>query len=276
MISLSKKKLYKYNKIIFFFASIILMGNVLQVDANIMCNDGTTSPSCMDCHRGCCSHHGGCAAGRSYTNSSKKNSSSSKKVTTTIKKDTNNNLKKLKIDNHNIPIRDNMEYTTIKDKVSIIAELESKKAKVKYNKNVNLIHGYNRENIEVTSESGIKKIYHVNIKKVNNNNDIEGITINGNEVSKETMEYSVDNSNVNIEVISKDQYATAEYHMPETLFLGDNKVNITVTAENGDKKEYLLTIKYHVDKDKFIGYITNVIEEFKLIVLNFNKNIKNQ
>lgn len=27
---------------------------------NIICNDGTPSPTCKDCHRGCCSHHGGC------------------------------------------------------------------------------------------------------------------------------------------------------------------------------------------------------------------------
>ncbi len=27
---------------------------------NITCNDGTTSPTCQDCHRGCCSWHGGC------------------------------------------------------------------------------------------------------------------------------------------------------------------------------------------------------------------------
>ena len=32
------------------------------VNANIMCNDGTRSPSCGDCHQGCCSHHGGCAS----------------------------------------------------------------------------------------------------------------------------------------------------------------------------------------------------------------------
>lgn len=27
---------------------------------NIICNDGTVSPTCQDCHRGCCSYHGGC------------------------------------------------------------------------------------------------------------------------------------------------------------------------------------------------------------------------
>ena len=33
----------------------------LMVNANIMCNDGTESPSCQSCHQGCCSWHGGCA-----------------------------------------------------------------------------------------------------------------------------------------------------------------------------------------------------------------------
>lgn len=29
-------------------------------DRNIICNDGTESPTCEVCRRGCCSHHGGC------------------------------------------------------------------------------------------------------------------------------------------------------------------------------------------------------------------------
>lgn len=31
----------------------------LPVD-NIICNDGTPSPTCTTCSAGCCSHHGGC------------------------------------------------------------------------------------------------------------------------------------------------------------------------------------------------------------------------
>ena len=47
-------------KIVMFFCVIFLIFP-LMVKANIMCNDGTESPSCKDCHQGCCSHHGGCA-----------------------------------------------------------------------------------------------------------------------------------------------------------------------------------------------------------------------
>lgn len=38
----------------------------ISVKANILCNDGTHSPTCQDCHQGCCSHHGGCATNYSY------------------------------------------------------------------------------------------------------------------------------------------------------------------------------------------------------------------
>ena len=47
----------------------------MNIKANIICNDGTTSPSCSDCHRGCCSKHGGCTnnpnnGGRDYSQAS--------------------------------------------------------------------------------------------------------------------------------------------------------------------------------------------------------------
>ena len=50
--------------------------------ANVACNDGTTSPSCTACHKGCCSHHGGCASSSSSTNSSSNSKSSSTNVIT--------------------------------------------------------------------------------------------------------------------------------------------------------------------------------------------------
>jgi len=40
----------------------------LNVKANIMCNDGEPSPTCQDCHQGCCSHHGGCKTNYDYQN----------------------------------------------------------------------------------------------------------------------------------------------------------------------------------------------------------------
>ena len=54
----------------------------VTVDANITCNDGTTSPSCSVCSQGCCSHHGGCLSSSSkrdnnyYSGTKKENSNS--------------------------------------------------------------------------------------------------------------------------------------------------------------------------------------------------------
>ena len=46
------------NKKLLFFLMLILIP--LNVNANIICNDGSVSNSCKDCHQGCCSRHGGC------------------------------------------------------------------------------------------------------------------------------------------------------------------------------------------------------------------------
>ena len=54
-----------------------------SVLANIICNDGTVSPKCTDCHKGCCSKHGGCT---SSSSNEKKNTNK----TTTVKGCTDN------------------------------------------------------------------------------------------------------------------------------------------------------------------------------------------
>ena len=51
---------------------LFLMIIPFNVNANVICNDGTVSPTCGVCSRGCCSHHGGCS--NSYSNSSSSNS----------------------------------------------------------------------------------------------------------------------------------------------------------------------------------------------------------
>lgn len=54
------------------------------VNAGIVCNDGTVSRTCNDCHRGCCSRHGGCSSSSNYNSSSyQKNYSSTPTPTPT-------------------------------------------------------------------------------------------------------------------------------------------------------------------------------------------------
>lgn len=46
-----------------------------NVKANIICNDGSVSNTCTDCHKGCCSKHGGCTVGGPTTDDVKKSTS---------------------------------------------------------------------------------------------------------------------------------------------------------------------------------------------------------
>lgn len=57
------------NKNTYLILFIILLILPMSVSANIICNDGTISPSCQDCHRGCCSRHGGCSNSLASDNS---------------------------------------------------------------------------------------------------------------------------------------------------------------------------------------------------------------
>ena len=57
------KKIVKYSIIICFIFI------PMAVKANIVCNDGTVSSSCGECHRGCCSRHGGCTDNPNYADS---------------------------------------------------------------------------------------------------------------------------------------------------------------------------------------------------------------
>lgn len=59
-----------------FFLLICLIIFPFNVNANVVCNDGTVSPSCEVCGRGCCSHHGGCSNNYSSSSSNNKNDSS--------------------------------------------------------------------------------------------------------------------------------------------------------------------------------------------------------
>lgn len=52
-------------KILALLVVIFFLNLPINVKANIMCNDGTNSPTCTDCHQGCCSYHGGCATNSS-------------------------------------------------------------------------------------------------------------------------------------------------------------------------------------------------------------------
>ena len=248
---------------------VFILFSYSEVNANIICNDGTVSASCVDCHQGCCSRHGGCTPGASSSSNTNKKSNSknrtsksssvtrsvNKTVPVVIKKSNNSKLKKVTIDSNDVFISDDMEYKTTNEKVVVRVETESNKATAKYNSLVRLDHGNNRESIEVTAEDGSKKKYNLTIKMINNNNNIKKVMVDDKNVSLRDMKYQTFNNTANIEVVLEDQYAKAEYEKQVNLKIGDNEFKITVIAENGDKKEYKLIINYDDSLDGSAGYI---------------------
>lgn len=187
------KKIFKYSINLIIILTFILP---VIVNANIICNDGTRSPSCSDCHRGCCSHHGGCTNGSSSSssssskttvkkssgsssskkksvkksnNSSKSSSNSTKKSNTqqqvkkVISKSSDVSLKQIKVDEQKIDILDNMTYKTTKKNIKLSVIANDSKATISYDKNIALDIGNNMNDIKVTAQNGKVKIYKLNI-----------------------------------------------------------------------------------------------------------------
>lgn len=285
---LSSERINIFKNFIMLIVALLVISSVTVVNANIICNDGTVSGSCNDCHQGCCSRHGGCSSGYSGYSSTKKSKSSKKSSSTkksystnksysttkssksrlisdsisqvvTIKKSDNNKIKSIMIDNKSVSVTNVIKYTTIKDKAEIKVVLESKKATVKYNKTINLNHGSNTQKIVVTAENGDQRTYSVIITKLNTNTNIKSIKVNNEEVSLVLMKYSSTEKEVDIEVIPEDEFATAKY--TKHLTLDDSKVElpIAIVAENGNVKEYSLAIEYDESVDTIAGYIADGI-----------------
>jgi hypothetical protein len=71
-------------KIISLLVLLIIINIPTIVFANIVCNDGSISKSCVDCHSGCCSRHGGCTNNPNHGSNNSYYPTTTKKTTTTI------------------------------------------------------------------------------------------------------------------------------------------------------------------------------------------------
>lgn len=236
------------------------------VNANIMCNDGSISPSCGDCHRGCCSHHGGCSSDASSNSSSSSgttnnysnhNSPSGNNNDTTqyptIKEEPKSNdvsLKKVTIDYKDINISDNMSYLTTQESAIIYAVANDDKATTEYNRNAELTIGDNIIDIKVIAENGNTKEYKLDIirEKVLSNNKNIKVIIDGKEVVFDAFKRGkiyIDNSKnkIDIKYELEDKNAKAEIIGNEELKVGKNEVTVKVTAENGEELDYIIIVE---------------------------------
>ena len=228
----------------------------IAVKANIVCNDGTTSPSCSTCHKGCCSRHGGCSSSSSGGSSSSSghsstsSSSNKKPAVPAVVKSSDTSLKKVTIDEEDISVKDNMAYVTTKEKVTISVVANDSKATLDYQKNPNLVIGENAINIKVTAENGNVKNYKLSItrEKILSDNKNIKVFVDGKEITfnswkSDIINISNDKENLDITYELEDSNAHAEIIGNENLEFGKNEIIVRVTAENGETQDYILVVE---------------------------------
>ena len=117
--------------------------------------------------------------------------------------------------------------------------------------NSNYGNNYSNNNTQNNSQKEvvIEKSKDNSIKEVSIDN--EQITVSDN------MNFKTEKKHVDIKIEANDSKAKVEFENKE-LSLGENTINIVVTAENGDKKNYTLTI------NKTKGKGTATIKKFVL------------
>ena len=173
-------------------------------------------------------------------------------------KSNNNYLKKLECSNSVLQPefnKETLEYSMTVDSsvksLNLDIEKEDETSKVNVVGNNNFIVGDNEVIINVTAENGDVRTYKINVNRLasDNNNLLKLSTNYGNlspEFNKDTTAYTVEVDNdieiINVFATKEDTNATIVGAGKYALEVGENEVNVTVTAENGDIKMYTLKI----------------------------------
>ena len=178
-------------------------------------------------------------------------------------------------------------------KITIKATLNDSKAKFvsKYGpRNVNLSYGNNKVLLKVNSESNKTKTYTLNIEREDrrsNDNTLLSLKINDVivKLSNDNLSYEIELPNKEektiIEATPTNDKAKVSYQDID-LLEGDNDLVITVTSENGLKKEYNIKIKRLTleEEEARKHYLENIIIEgydfvFRYDVKEYDLTINN-
>lgn len=246
------------NKILILLAFVSAF---LLLPGNILAHPGRTdSNGCHYCRTNCAKwglanneYH--CHNGSGT--SSKKKTSSTKTV---VSKSSDNTLKSVSIDGENVNVDDDMTYSTKKEKVNIAVKLNSSKATYVINNNDDLKVGDNNIVIKVTAENGNVRSYSLLIKreKLSNNTNIK-IIVDGNIINfiseKASINVSSDVNSLNYEYELEDKNSSLDVVGNDVLDVGNNKIVFVVTAEDGTKKEYKLTVNKSSKSNEIVSKI---------------------
>lgn len=176
----------------------------------------------------------------------------------TKKQSDNNNLASLKVYGYEIAPefeKDTRLYTlTVENNVQTVvvaAVPEVETSTVEGIGEVNLQVGLNKVQVIVTSETGKKKTYTIEItKKASSDNLIKELEVNNGtlneefipEVNNYTVNIPYSETSLDLSIILNDPTGTYEVIGNENLKVGENEVKIVVTAGDGTQNTYILLV----------------------------------
>jgi len=207
---------------------------------------------------------------------------SSKTITVNIPKSSNNNLSNLKVDGSTI-VDFNKSVTsydlgnTTSTSITIEATKEDSKASISGLGIKTLDYGTNSFDIVVTAENGTKKTYTIKITRPDTrstDNTLTSLSASpldlGFGKNKTSYVFTVENNISSINIVAKANDSKASVTGTGTKTLNDyaNVFYVTVTAENGSKKTYTITVN-RKDKDGNLGNLSNDNNLKELIIEGF-------
>ncbi len=179
-------------------------------------------------------------------------------LTVTKKESNNNNLASLEVYGYEIAPefdKNTRLYTlTVENNIQtviIAAVPEEETSTVEGIGEISLNVGLNKVQVVVTSETGSKKTYTIEItKKASSDNLIKELEVNNGTLNEEfqpeennyTVNIPYSETNLDLSIILNDPASTYEIIGNEDLKVGENEVQIKVTAEDGSQNTYTLIV----------------------------------
>ena len=147
---------------------------------------------------------------------------------------------------------------------------------------VSLKEGFNSFQIKVKNEKGTIKTYTINITREDGksrNNNLKEITLSTGNITFDknnlnynvTVEYEIEKLTIN--ATPEDSKAKVTYQKENTLKVGENKIIITVEAENKSTKNYTITVTRKEEGKKLsnVSSLSSLYIDGKQITLNENQ-----
>ena len=170
--------------------------------------------------------------------------------------------------------------------VNVSATAEDSKSSISGIGTHNLNYGSNTINVVVTAENGNQKAYVIRVNRKDNrssNNNLASLSVNdgklnpgfGKNTTKYTMEVPYSTSKLKLSATAEDAKAKVSISNPDLVAEEVTDVKITVTAENGGIKTYIISVKRGKDPNKKLSnnnYLSNMSVSIGMLSPAFNKD----